>query len=142
MRIHSHLDADYLKSLGFTRAVLARELPLEDIRAFADTGLETEIFVHGAICVSESGGCLMSSVIGNRSGNRGECAQPCRLPYKGENRFPLSDSSNGNVKAEKIKKRVIDKKRAEKELKEFCDYANINYNKLMIKAKIYSKRWW
>ena len=90
MRIHSHLDADYLKSLGFTRAVLARELPLEDIRAFADTGLETEIFVHGAICVSESGGCLMSSVIGNRSGNRGECAQPCRLPYKGENRFPLS----------------------------------------------------
>lgn len=90
MRIHSHLDATYLKSLGFTRAVLARELPLADIKAFADTGLETEIFVHGAICVSESGGCLMSSVIGNRSGNRGECAQPCRLPYKGENRFPLS----------------------------------------------------
>ncbi len=90
MRIHSSLDADYLKSLGFTRAVLARELPKEDIKAFSETGLETEIFVHGAICVSESGGCLMSSVIGNRSGNRGECAQPCRLPCKGDNKYPLS----------------------------------------------------
>ncbi len=90
MRIHSHLDAEYLKSLGFTRAVLARELPREDIASFVKTGLETEIFIHGAICVSESGGCLMSSVIGNRSGNRGECAQPCRLPYKGNERYPLS----------------------------------------------------
>ncbi len=90
MRIHSPNDAEYLKSLGFTRAVLARELPKEDIKAFAQTGLETEIFVHGAICISESGGCLMSSVIGNRSGNRGECAQPCRLPYKGNNKYPLS----------------------------------------------------
>ncbi len=90
MRIHSFGDAEFLKNLGFTRAVLARELPKEDIKAFADTGLETEIFVHGAICISESGGCLMSSVIGNRSGNRGECAQPCRLPCKGKNKFPLS----------------------------------------------------
>lgn len=90
MRIHSYADAELLKSLGFTRAVLARELPKEDISAFVKTGLETEIFVHGAICVSESGGCLMSSVIGNRSGNRGECAQPCRLPYKGNNKYPLS----------------------------------------------------
>ena len=90
MRIHSYLDAEYLKSIGFTRAVLARELPKADIKKFAESGLETEIFVHGAICISESGGCLMSSVIGNRSGNRGECAQPCRLPYKAENRYPLS----------------------------------------------------
>lgn len=90
MRIHSYLDAEYLKGLGFSRAVIARELPKEDIKAFADTGLETEIFVHGAICVSESGGCLMSSVIGNRSGNRGECAQPCRLPYKCGEKYPLS----------------------------------------------------
>ncbi len=90
MRIHSADDAVYLKQLGFTRAVVARELPKEDIAEFVKTGLETEIFVHGAICVSESGGCLMSSVIGNRSGNRGECAQPCRLPYKGNNRYPLS----------------------------------------------------
>ena len=90
MRIHSHLEADFLKNMGFTRAVVARELPKEDIKRLADTGLETESFIHGAICVSESGGCLMSSVIGNRSGNRGECAQPCRLPCKGENKFPLS----------------------------------------------------
>ena len=90
MRIHSFADAEFLKNLGFTRAVLARELPKADIKAFVDTGLETEIFVHGAICISESGGCLMSSVIGNRSGNRGECAQPCRLPYRGKNKFPLS----------------------------------------------------
>lgn len=90
MRIHSYLDAEFLKSMGFTRAVLARELPKEDIKRFVETGMETEIFAHGAICVSESGGCLMSSVIGGRSGNRGECAQPCRLPYKCQNRFPLS----------------------------------------------------
>ncbi len=90
MRIHSYLDAEFLKLMGFTRAVLARELPKEDIEKFVKTGLETEIFAHGAICVSESGGCLMSSVIGGRSGNRGECAQPCRLPYKAQNRFPLS----------------------------------------------------
>lgn len=90
MRIHSKGDAEYLKKLGFTRAVIARELSKEDIADFVSSGLETEIFVHGAICVSESGGCLMSSVIGNRSGNRGECAQPCRLPYKGNSRFPLS----------------------------------------------------
>lgn len=90
MRIHSHEDAIFLKKLGFTRAVLARELPKQDIAAFVKTGLETEIFVHGAICVSESGGCLMSSVIGGRSGNRGECAQPCRLPYRAENKYPLS----------------------------------------------------
>lgn len=91
MRIHSPEDAVFLKNLGFTRAVLARELPKEDIAAFAATGLETEVFVHGAICVSESGGCLMSSVIGGRSGNRGECAQPCRLPYRtANNKYPLS----------------------------------------------------
>lgn len=90
MRIHSHLEAEFLKKLGFTRAVIARELPKADIKRFAETGLETEIFIHGAICVSESGGCLMSSVIGNRSGNRGECAQPCRLPCKSENKYPLS----------------------------------------------------
>ncbi len=117
MRIHSSLDADYLKSLGFTRAVLARELPFEDIKAFARSGLDTEIFVHGAICVSESGGCLMSSVIGGRSGNRGECAQPCRLPYKGENRYPLSlkdmclashlrEISDAGVKSLKIEGRM------------------------------------
>lgn len=90
MRIHSGLDVPYLRQLGFSRGVLARELPKEDIKEFAKAGLETEIFVHGALCVSESGGCLMSHVIGDRSGNRGKCAQPCRLPCKGNTRYPLS----------------------------------------------------
>lgn len=89
MRVHSPYDLDILKKLGFTRAVLARELPLGDIKQCSGKGIETEIFIHGALCVCESGGCLMSSVIGNRSGNRGECAQPCRLPDS-TGKYPLS----------------------------------------------------
>ncbi|MEG1360231.1 MAG: U32 family peptidase [Clostridia bacterium] len=64
--------------LGFDRVVLARECSLADIQAVADTGVETEVFVHGALCSSVSGRCLMSSMAGGRSGNRGRCAQPCR----------------------------------------------------------------
>ncbi len=90
MRLHSPGDVEFVKQLGFTRAVLARELCFDDIKKCASVGLETEIFAHGALCVCESGGCLMSSVIGGRSGNRGECAQPCRLPYKGKSEYPLS----------------------------------------------------
>lgn len=72
---------DYLHSLGVTRVVLARELSLEEINAL-DTSLEIEAFVHGDLCVSYSGECLFSSILMNRSGNRGMCAQLCRLPYK------------------------------------------------------------
>jgi len=81
--------ADYLKKLGVTRIVPARELSLEEIRKMKDdTGLELECFIHGSLCYSYSGKCLLSSFIGGRSGNRGRCAQPCRLTYDG--RFPLS----------------------------------------------------
>ena len=81
--------ASLLASLGFSRVVLARELPLSDIRRIAaDAPVETEIFIHGALCVSVSGQCLFSSLVGGRSGNRGRCAQPCRLPY-GDS-YPLS----------------------------------------------------
>lgn len=80
--------AEYLKDLGVSRVVLAREASCDDIRAVVETGIETEVFVHGAICVCQSGGCLMSSVIGGRSGNRGRCAQPCRQSYNGS--YPLS----------------------------------------------------
>ncbi|MDR3120288.1 MAG: U32 family peptidase [Clostridiales bacterium] len=68
---------------GFSRVILARELTLEEIAAIdaAGTGAELEVFAHGALCVSYSGQCLMSSMIGGRSANRGACAQPCRLPY-------------------------------------------------------------
>ncbi len=78
---HSLEGAKKLAELGFSRIVLARELPWEDIKKISSHGFETEIFVHGALCVCHSGMCLMSSVIGSRSGNRGMCAQPCRLPY-------------------------------------------------------------
>ncbi len=71
-----------LAELGFTRVVLARELSLKEIRHIcAHAPIEIETFMHGALCVCYSGQCLMSSMIGGRSGNRGRCAQPCRLPY-------------------------------------------------------------
>ena len=66
---------------GIVRVVPARELSLADLKAASAAGLEIEAFIHGALCVCYSGQCLMSSLIGGRSGNRGRCAQPCRLPY-------------------------------------------------------------
>lgn len=94
--VHNAAGARFLAEHGFSRIVLARELPETDIRTVASLGVETEIFVHGALCVCHSGMCLMSSVIGGRSGNRGMCAQPCRLPYeidgsgRASGRYPLS----------------------------------------------------
>lgn len=70
------------RSLGFSRVVLARECALKDVRAVAETGIETEVFVHGALCTAVSGRCLMSSMSGGRSGNRGRCAQPCRQGFR------------------------------------------------------------
>ena len=71
-----------LEAMGFKRAVLPRELTLEEIREIrANTSIELEIFVHGALCMSVSGQCYLSSMLGSRSGNRGLCAQPCRLPF-------------------------------------------------------------
>ncbi len=89
MSVHNTAGADEAYRLGCKRVVLARELSLENIRSVTDNCLaECEIFLHGALCVSCSGQCLMSSLVGGRSGNRGECAQPCRLPYGGK--YPLS----------------------------------------------------
>lgn len=77
--------AAFFKELGASRVIPARELSLEEIRKIKRlTGLEIECFVHGALCYCYSGQCLLSSMIGGRSGNRGQCAQPCRLPYKAE----------------------------------------------------------
>ena len=81
MALHNASGARLLQSLGAKRAVLARECDLNEIRKAAQTGMEIEAFCHGALCVSCSGQCLFSSMIGGRSGNRGRCAQPCRLPY-------------------------------------------------------------
>ncbi|MCR5029712.1 MAG: U32 family peptidase [Fibrobacter sp.] len=83
MTIASAEGVQMAERLGCTRAVLAREMSLEDIQNVANrTPLELEVFVHGALCVSFSGQCLTSENIGGRSANRGQCAQSCRLPYK------------------------------------------------------------
>ena len=82
MAIHSPAGVRLAEELGFSRVVLARELTEEEIRTIVrSTKLETEIFVHGAHCMSISGQCYMSAAIGGNSGNRGQCAQPCRLPF-------------------------------------------------------------
>lgn len=83
----------FLKEYGVSRVVPARELSLEEIKNLKETGAEVEIFIHGAMCYCYSGQCLFSSILGGRSGNRGRCAQPCRLPYEingGKECFPLS----------------------------------------------------
>jgi len=83
MTIHNAYGVKYLQELGVKRAVLAREVSGEEIRQIkqAVPAMELEMFVHGALCFSYSGQCLFSSMVGGRSGNRGRCAQPCRLPY-------------------------------------------------------------
>jgi len=91
---HSTDAADRLAALGVSRMVCAREMSLEDIRTFTESSpIEAEVFVHGALCVCHSGQCLFSSLVGGRSGNRGECAQPCRLPFSSKGKkegYPLS----------------------------------------------------
>lgn len=82
MTVHNLAGVQFLAAMGFTRVVLARELALTDIEYICkNSPVEIEVFIHGALCISYSGQCLMSSMIGGRSGNRGRCAQPCRLPY-------------------------------------------------------------
>lgn len=101
MSVASKYGAEFLKKSGVERIVTARELTLSEIKAIKEqTGMEVESFIHGALCYCYSGQCLMSSLFGGRSGNRGRCAQPCRLPWdiydqKGKKRgdgarYPLS----------------------------------------------------
>lgn len=89
-----------LREAGFSRVVLAREMSCKEIAACADLGCELEVFVHGALCMSVSGQCALSAMLGGRSGNRGLCAQPCRLPFavghrpkEGEAALSLKDQS-------------------------------------------------
>ncbi len=90
---HGAFAAKELAKMGFSRMVCAREMSAEDLQSFVkNSPIEAEVFVHGALCVCHSGQCLFSSLVGGRSGNRGECAQPCRLPF-GEGKksgYPLS----------------------------------------------------
>lgn len=94
MTITDVYGAAYLQRLGVCRVVPARELSLDEIRGIKDqTGLDIECFIHGAMCYAYSGQCLFSSILGGRSGNRGRCAGPCRLPYtdkKNRTQYPLS----------------------------------------------------
>ena len=87
MAIHSRAGLEWCAKNGLDRAILARELTLEEIEEIVkDSPIETEVFVQGAMCYCQSGGCLFSSIVGGRSGNRGECAQPCRKKYESANR--------------------------------------------------------
>lgn len=83
MSIHNLEGALELQKLGFKRVVLARELAINEIEYICNNcNIETEVFIHGALCISYSGQCLFSSLVGGRSANRGKCAGPCRLPYE------------------------------------------------------------
>ena len=86
MAIHNATGVRWCEKAGMKRAVLARECSLEEIRKCAETGMEIEVFAHGAQCVAVSGECLFSSMVGERSGNRGRCAQPCRRQYRYDGR--------------------------------------------------------
>ncbi len=100
MTITSPEGLELARELGFKRAVLARELSMRELKRFPTAEFPVEVFVHGALCVAYSGQCLTSESLGQRSANRGECAQACRLPYQllvdgrpkdlGEKRFLLS----------------------------------------------------
>ena len=83
LSVHNLEGVLKLQELGFSRVVLSRELSLQEIEHICkNSNVEIEVFVHGALCISYSGQCLFSSMVGGRSGNRGKCAQPCRLPYE------------------------------------------------------------
>lgn len=90
MTIHSVNGALLMKALGFKRVVLSRELDKNTIAEISSLGIDTEIFVHGALCMSVSGQCYLSSMIGSRSANRGLCGQPCRLPFSACNNKDFS----------------------------------------------------
>ncbi len=94
MTVHNSPAVEHLLKMGLKRFILARELSLGEIKKIKEeTGAEVEVFIHGALCVCYSGQCLFSSMVGGRSGNRGRCAQPCRLPYAlvDERGWPLAD---------------------------------------------------
>lgn len=100
MSVHSPSGAKFLEELGFKRVVLSRELSKEEIIEIRrETSIELEVFVHGALCMCLSGQCYFSAMLGSRSGNRGACAQPCRLPFgvNGRGGYALSLKDNSIV---------------------------------------------
>lgn len=97
MTCHTPTGVRQLRDLGFSRVVLAREMTKTEIMACADLGCELEVLVHGALCMSVSGQCELSAMFGGRSGNRGLCAQPCRLPFA-VGHCPASDEAALSLK--------------------------------------------
>ncbi|MEF9933270.1 MAG: U32 family peptidase [Cetobacterium sp.] len=124
MTVANHVEANYLKSIGFSRVVLPREMSYEEIKSIREkTDIELEIFVSGSICISYSGNCYMSSFIGGRSGNRGMCAQPCRKTYKtedGEEGYLLSpkDQFLGFEEVQKLKEIGVESIKLEGRMKD------------------------
>ncbi len=139
MTVANHIEANYLKSLGFERVVLPRELSFEEIKEIREnTDIELEIFVSGALCISYSGNCYMSSFIGGRSGNRGMCAQPCRKKYTScdeDKGYFLSpkDQMLGFEEIQKLKEIGIDSIKLEGRMKEpNYVYQTVSYYKNII----------
>lgn len=139
MTVANHIEANYLKSIGFERVVLPRELTFEEIKEIREkSDIELEIFVSGALCISYSGNCYMSSFIGGRSGNRGMCAQPCRKKYiSDENNegYLLSpkDQLYGYEEIQKLKDIGIDSIKLEGRMKEpNYVFQTVNYYKELI----------
>ncbi len=124
MTINNYKGVQFLEEQGFKRVVLARELSVDDISFIKNrTNLQLEGFIHGALCISYSGQCLLSSIIGGRSGNRGRCAQPCRMSYT------IVNTSNGEeVKKEYSNKYLLSPK----------DLNTIDYLKAIIQSGITS----
>ena len=138
MTVANHFEAEYLRKLGFKRVVLPREMTFEEIKKIREnTSIELEVFVSGALCISYSGNCYMSSFIGGRSGNRGMCAQPCRKLYTKDSKcnFLLSpkDQLMGKEEIQKLKSIGINSIKIEGRMKEKT-YVNeaVTYFKDMI----------
>lgn len=139
MTVANHIEANYLKSIGFERVVLPRELTFEEIKEIRQkSDIELEIFVSGALCISYSGNCYMSSFIGGRSGNRGMCAQPCRKKYTSDGNdegYTLSpkDQLYGYDEIQKLKEIGIDSIKLEGRMKEpNYVFQTVNYYKELI----------
>ena len=124
MTVGNHIEAEYLRKIGFKRVVLPREMTFEEIKKIREnTSIELEIFVSGALCICYSGNCYMSSFIGSRSGNRGMCAQPCRKEYtdsKGNKGYLLSpkDQLLGYDEIQKLKEIGIESIKVEGRMKD------------------------
>lgn len=139
MTVANHVEAEYLRKLGFKRVVLPREMSFEEIKKIREnTEIELEIFVSGALCICYSGNCYMSSFIGGRSGNRGMCAQPCRKMYtssEGDTGYLLSpkDQLMGYEEIKKLKEIGINSIKIEGRMKEKnYVFEAVNYFKNLI----------